>query len=148
MSSLWKMPSKARLNFVSRSWIRKRGRRPRSSRSISRLRACWAIHVAFGLLVQARYSTLRVAIEMKNSTYNRRSQAVATGEEIAGEHRLSVLPEERAPAELVAPRSWRDAGAGEHVSHQRRRDGDPELAQLADDPNIAPIAVLACEPQD
>src|SRR6266545_6331629 len=70
------------------------------------------------------------------------------GEEVAGEHRLSVLTEERAPAELVALRRRRDAGAGEHVSHQRRRDGDPELAQLADDPNIAPVAVLAREPQD
>src|SRR5665647_3799750 len=78
MPSLWKIPSKARLNFVSRSWIRKRTRLPRSSRSISRLRACWAIHAALGLLVQARYSTLRVPIETKNNTYSRRSQTVST----------------------------------------------------------------------
>ena len=78
MPSLWTMPSKARLNFVSRSWIRKRTRLPRSSRSISRLRACWAIHAALGLLVQARYSTLRVPIETKNNTYSRRSQTVST----------------------------------------------------------------------
>ena len=64
------------------------------------------------------------------------------------EHRLSVVPEERAPAELVALRRRRDARAGEHVSHKRRRDGDLQLAQLADDPNIAPVAVLAREPQD
>jgi len=32
----------------------------RPSSTISRLRACWAIHVALGLLVQARYSTLGV----------------------------------------------------------------------------------------
>jgi hypothetical protein len=46
--SLWKMASKARLSFLSRSWIRKRGRRPRSSRSISRLRACWIIQARTG----------------------------------------------------------------------------------------------------
>lgn len=78
MSSLWKTLSKAQLNFASRSWIRKRGRWLRSPRSISRLRACWPIHIALGLLVHARYSTLRVPIETKNSTYNRRSQTVST----------------------------------------------------------------------
>jgi hypothetical protein len=78
MPSLWKMPSKARLNFVSRSWIRKRGRWLPSSTSISRLRACWVIHDVSGLLVQATYSTRRVVIETKNSTYNRRSQTVST----------------------------------------------------------------------
>jgi hypothetical protein len=34
--SLWKMASKARLNFVSRSWIRNRERWPLSSMFISR----------------------------------------------------------------------------------------------------------------
>jgi hypothetical protein len=76
--SLRKVLSNARLNFVSRSWIRKRGRWLRSSRSISRLRACWVIHAVSGLLVQPTYSTLRVPIETKNSTYNRRSQTVST----------------------------------------------------------------------
>jgi hypothetical protein len=55
-------------DFVSRSWIRKRGREPRSSRSISRLRACWSIHAVSGLLVQATYSILRLPIERKAST--------------------------------------------------------------------------------
>jgi outer membrane protein TolC len=42
------------------------------------LRACCVIHAASGLLVQATYSTRRVPIETKNSTYNRRSQTVST----------------------------------------------------------------------
>jgi hypothetical protein len=41
-----------------------------AAESISRLRACWVIHGVSGLLVQATYSTLRVPIETKNSTYN------------------------------------------------------------------------------
>jgi hypothetical protein len=117
------MLSKARLNFVSRSWIRKRGRRPRSSRSISRLRACWVIHAVSGLLVQPAYSTLRVPVETKNSTYNRRSQTVSTVN--------------KSQARIVCP-CWRrndrqlDAarlGAGgmparaSRFAHQRRRHG-------------------------
>jgi hypothetical protein len=78
MPSLWKIPSKARLNFVSRSWIRKRGSWLRSSRSMRRLRACWVIQDVSGLLVQATYSTRRVPIETKNKTYKRRSQTVST----------------------------------------------------------------------
>ena len=73
-----KTPSKARLNFVSRSWIKKRGRSPRSSRSMSRLRACWLIQAVSGVLVQATYSTRRVPIETKNKTYTRRNQTVST----------------------------------------------------------------------
>jgi hypothetical protein len=49
----------------------------RSSRSISRLRACWVIHDVSGVLVQATYSTRRVPIETKKSTYSRRSQTVS-----------------------------------------------------------------------
>ena len=56
--SLAKIASKARLNFVSRSWIKNRGRPARSSRSIRRLRACCVIQAASGWRVQARYSTL------------------------------------------------------------------------------------------
>src|SRR6266545_7351709 len=47
-----KTASKARLNLLSRSWIRSRGRWPRSSRSISRLRACCILQAPSGLLVQ------------------------------------------------------------------------------------------------
>jgi hypothetical protein len=65
-------------DFVSRSWMRKRGRGPRSSRSINRFRACWIIHKVSGLLVQATYATRRVPIETKNKTYSRRCQTVST----------------------------------------------------------------------
>ena len=58
--SPWKTASKARLNFASRSWIRNRGCRPRSSRSISTFRACCIIQVPSGLLVEATYSIRRV----------------------------------------------------------------------------------------
>jgi len=51
--------SKTRPNFLSRSWIRNRGRCPRSPRSISRLRACCVIAAIPGARVQATHSILR-----------------------------------------------------------------------------------------
>ena len=66
--SLWKAASKARPNFASRSWIRNRGCRPRSSRSMSRLRACWTIQAPSGLLVEAMYSIRRLPMRMNAST--------------------------------------------------------------------------------
>ena len=59
----------------------------------------------------------------------------------------------RADAEMSAsPTDHAAAPAGrrvpENVAHERRRDVDPELAQLTDDPKIAPAAVLARQPQD
>jgi hypothetical protein len=135
-------------DFVSRSWIRKRGRRPRSSRSISRLRACCAIQAALGLLVQARYSTLRVPIETKKSTYNRRSRTVSTVKKPQAstvsacwrrnERRLSWS--RRGAGGMPARGSTFRTGVAETVI--------PSLRQLADDPNIAPVAVLAREPQN
>jgi hypothetical protein len=54
-----------------------------------------------------------------------------------------VLVQERAPIQLVALGCWRDTSCVQHVSHQRGRDIDPELAQLADDPDIAPASSLS-----
>jgi hypothetical protein len=70
------------------------------------------------------------------------------GEKVAGDDRAAVLAQGRPPAEPRTHRRWRDAGAREHVAHQRRRDRDLELAQLARNPDVAPLLVLAREPQD
>jgi hypothetical protein len=78
MLSVARRASKARGNFVSRSWIRNLTRWSRSSSSISRLRACCTIQAVSGRRVQARYSIRRLAIERKTSTYRRRSETVST----------------------------------------------------------------------
>jgi hypothetical protein len=59
-----------------------------------------------------------------------------------------VLAKEHAPAELPALRSRRDPGTLEHVADEAGRDVDAELTQLADDPNVTSVAVLAREPHD
>jgi hypothetical protein len=76
------------------------------SRSISRLRACCNIHAVFGLLVEARYSTRRLPIERKTSTYRRRSQTVSTVKKSHGEDRLAMRSQEAAPRLSVALRCW------------------------------------------
>jgi hypothetical protein len=65
--SVWKISSKARLNLLSRSWMRNR-KECSSPSCMTRWRACWAVQWPFGLEVQAMYSIRRVASEMKNST--------------------------------------------------------------------------------
>jgi pimeloyl-ACP methyl ester carboxylesterase len=69
-------------------------------------------------------------------------------EEVAGEDRLAVPAQERAPAQPIALRRGRHAGGRKHAAHQRRRHVDAELAQFADDPDIAPGRVLARQPHD
>jgi hypothetical protein len=56
--------------------------------------------------------------------------------------------EEAAPRLRVAPRRRRQTGGGEDVADRGRRDGYAELAQLANDPEVAPARVLARQAED
>jgi hypothetical protein len=70
------------------------------------------------------------------------------GEEVAREHRRRVLAHKRAPVETVTLRRRRNSRGAQDVPDKRRRHIDAELAQLADDPDIAPTGVLTRELQD
>src|SRR5437763_7002139 len=132
--SLWRRASKARGNFVSRSWIRNRTRRSRSSSSISRLRACCSIPIRVWA-AGAGEGLDAAAADRDEDDYVEAAQPDGVdGEEVAGEDRLAVRSEEAAPRLRVAPRRRRQAGVGEDVTDGGRRDGDAELAELADDP--------------
>src|SRR5262249_55575250 len=148
MLSLRKMASKARLTFGSRSRIKNRGGLPRSPRSISRLRACWVIHAESGWRVQAMYSTRRVPIETKNSTYSRRSHTVST---VKKSQAMIVSACWRRNERQLETARLGAGGIPARASTLRTSvcgDGDPELAQFAHDPHVAPVAVLARKPQD
>jgi len=69
-------------------------------------------------------------------------------EEVAGEDRLAVRAQEGAPRVPVAVGRRRHTGLAQDVADRGRRDGDAELAQLGDDPQVAPARVLAGEPQN
>src|ERR671934_181472 len=60
------------------------------------------------------------------------------GEEVAGEDRLTVRAQEAAPRLPVALRRRRQPGLSKDVANRSRGNREAELAQLADDPQIAP----------
>jgi hypothetical protein len=59
-----------------------------------------------------------------------------------------VRSKEAAPRLRVASRCWRQTGLDEDVADGGRRDTNTELAQFADDAQVAPTRILAGEPQD
>ncbi len=90
----------------------------------------------------------RLPIEMKTSTYRRRSQTVSTVKKSQASIDSACAcrkARQRLPAALRCRRQARDR---EHVADEARRDVDPELAQLTDDPLIAPARVLPGEAHD
>ena len=64
MSMAANTASKAAVNLLSRSRIRNRNRRSASSRSMSRLRACWVTQAPVGWAVTPRMCTRRLACSM------------------------------------------------------------------------------------
>src|SRR5438093_315727 len=66
-------------------------------------------------------------------------QHAVDSEKVAGERRGGMLAQERSPARPVALRRRRDTCRSEDVAYQRRGDVNAELAQLADDPHVAPF---------
>ena len=77
MSMAVKTASKAVVNLASRSRMRNRKRRPASSRSMSRLRACWVSQAPVGWAVTPRMCTRRVACSMTKNAYSRRRVMVS-----------------------------------------------------------------------
>jgi hypothetical protein len=73
------------------------------------------------------------AAELRVAIVDQEARPLAAGEEITSEDRLSVLAEERAPAELVALRRRRDAGAGEPL---RTRVAETVIPSLRNSPTI------------
>jgi hypothetical protein len=76
--SLLKTSSKARLNLLSRSWIRNRIGLGRCGSDQASCRACWVAQRPSGLALQPARCTRRVSSSTKKSTYRRRSQSVST----------------------------------------------------------------------
>ncbi len=69
-------------------------------------------------------------------------------EEVAGDDATRLGPEEVGPARSGAPRGRTRSRRPEQAADRRRPDPDPELAQLASDPDAAPAGVLPSQPED
>ena len=72
-----KTSSNAPVNLASRSRMRNRNEPMRPARSMTRLRACWAVQAPSGYWVTPRMCTRWVAIFRTNSTYNRLRKIVS-----------------------------------------------------------------------
>src|ERR671936_1907770 len=108
MPSLRKTSSKAPLNLLSRSWIRKR---IRSKKPVKlRLRACWVTQPPVGLVVQpAQVDAAALELDEEENVEAAQRQCL-DGEEIAGEHARGLLAQELPPGRTRAPRHRREPG--------------------------------------
>jgi hypothetical protein len=101
-----------------------------------------------GWLMPATYSIRRRPIERKTSTSRRRSQTVST---VKKPQATMVSPCWRRKARQLGWSRWGAGGTPrpeQDVAYECGRDINVEIAQLADDPHVAPAAVLAGDPQD
>jgi hypothetical protein len=76
--SLARTSSNALVNVASRSRMRNPNRPIRSGRSMTRLRAYWAVHTPSGYRVTPRMCTRGVATSVTNNTYKRLRKIVST----------------------------------------------------------------------
>jgi hypothetical protein len=69
-------------------------------------------------------------------------------EEVSRHDAFSLGRQEFAPGRTLSPGSRREAVPKRHRSHAGLRHTDPEILELADDPEISPSVVLSCQAQD
>src|SRR5918996_3959365 len=69
-------------------------------------------------------------------------------EKVDGDHRVGVCAYEVTPRHPTALAGRPDPRASQHLANRRRRDGDAEPLQLADDPLISPPWILSRETHD
>ena len=138
--------SNAAVNLLSRSRIRNLNGPARSPRSMSRLRACWAVHALVGCAVTPRMCTRRVSISITKKMYRRlRNTVPACKKSHAG---IPDAWEARNCCQVGdAPR-----GGGREPSRcQDPADGSraglvPEAEEFALDAPVTPARVLPGEP--
>src|SRR5882762_4489033 len=143
MLSLAKTASKSRVNLLSRSRIRKRNE-PGLSRSVqANWRACLSDPGSGRVGGAAGEVDAPIAELDEEEHVDALQRDRFDGEEVDREHALCLCPQEGTPGE---PRT----GAGrtqpcleQQLLHRRRRDGETEAVQLADDPLVAPARILA-----
>jgi hypothetical protein len=91
-----------RLNLLSRSWINSRGRCPRSSRFISRSRACCQHPDAVRVARAGQVLDPAAADADEDEHVQPPQQHRVDGETVASERRRGVLAQKRPPLQPVA----------------------------------------------
>jgi len=122
------------------------GERP--SRLRARFRACWVTQVESGCAVEGLRWIRRHPELDEHEDAKGAQPGGLDGEEVARDDVLRLGPQELAPGWTGPSRGWTEPDGPEQGPDRRRADADPELAQLALDPDAPPAWVLLGEPQD
>src|SRR5215210_8074127 len=142
MRSLLKSSSKARLNLLSRSWIRNRIGVWRSGSDQASWRACWGCPQVVRVRAAARQVHPPRA-ELDEEEHIQASEPERLdGEEVARHDRRGVGAKELVPAESGASAGRRHTGLPEDLRDCCRRDSLTDACELTDDPLVAPPRVL------
>jgi len=142
------MASKAvDVNFVSRSQMRMRNRRPTSSRLEAKFLASWATHGRVGLAVTPMRCTTRRLIDDEQDVMTPEGHAL-DGKEVRSQYGFGLGMPELAPVRTGS--LWRGckAMATENGDNACLGGGDAELLPLPDDAQVAPVWVFPCDADD
>src|SRR5918995_6529800 len=144
--SVRKTSSKVPQNFESRS----RSRICLSSRrsAIDRFRACWVTHTESGRLVYAGVVDSSRGDLDEEQDVQRLQQHGLYREEVVRQHSPALCPQELAPCRTGAAWCRPQAGAAQDPPDGTRPGADPELAELALDPDATPPGILPAETRD
>src|SRR5258708_2920957 len=142
VNNLWKVW----VNLASRSRIRNVNWPARSSRSISRFRACWAVQAPVGLAVTPKMCTRRVSISMTKKTYRRFRKIVSTCRK--SHAKIPEAWEIKNCRQVGDDRRGAESGLREDPADRALTDSMAKTEELALDPSVSPSRVLPRQPYD
>ena len=148
MSMAVKTASNAAVNLASRSRMRNRKRRPASSRSMSRLRACWVSQAPVGWAVTPRMCTRRVACSMTKNAYSRCRVMVSRWNRSQARIACAWARRNSRPGRSGSPRRGVDAGGVQDGPDGGGADLVAEAGEFAVDASVSPGGVLGGQADD
>jgi hypothetical protein len=112
-----------------------------------RLRACWAVHCPVGCRATPRMRMRRVAWVGHGQDIGLGAAGQAGRDEVARQDRLGPGAQESRPPRPALPGGV-DAAGREDLPPGRRCDVAAQASQLAVDPSVPPVGVIAGQPAD
>jgi hypothetical protein len=101
----------------------------------------------FAMLGRGRLVTDRGRCSLR-TTYPVLQVVLLVGPDAGGEEGVRLQPEELRPGRADPAGRWAEASPSEHRGDGRCRDIDPELQELAPDPEVAPSGILPSQTKD
>jgi hypothetical protein len=135
--SVRKTSSNPAVNFVSRSWMRKRKSLPASANAIERFLACWVTHASLGRAVHGEVKPATRELDRKQDV-DRPAPGSVDREEVARQDGRGLGVKELRPAWTRPPRCRFETRAAQDVADRHCRDLVAEFLELALDALVYP----------